>query len=200
MRRPQSRIGEPQPCTDSEAPPPGLSAVARKGSRGPVPKTVLERVAALSYTTENGCRIWTGATTQKPRRPAIQTGSAVDGTRRPRPVHILVWEAHHGPVPNGYDVHHRCDNRMCVSVTCLELLEHAEHARLHANALDPGVLRERSQYAMHVRWHINRRTPNSDCRFCSGRGIRPRRPGAGSPGAPNGLALTDVECYRAVAL
>lgn len=166
MRHPQSRTDEPKPSTGNEEPLPGRSVVARKGSRGPVPRTILERVAALSYTAANGCRIWTGATTQKPRRPAIQTGSAVDGTRRPRPVHILVWEAYHGPVPSGYDVHHRCENRMCVGAACLELLEHGEHARLHANALDPVVRRQRSQYAMHVRWHVNRLVTNVDCRFC----------------------------------
>jgi hypothetical protein len=26
-----------------------------------------------------------------------------------------MYERHVGPIPNGYDVHHRCGNRLCVN-------------------------------------------------------------------------------------
>jgi hypothetical protein len=47
-------------------------------------------------------------------------------------MHRHVWEDTHGPIPQGYDVHHRnhdrCDNRL----SNLELIEKSEHTRRHA--------------------------------------------------------------------
>lgn len=41
--------------------------------------------------------------------------------------HRHIWEQTHGPVPEGYEVHHSCGNRACCNPTHLECLEGTEH-------------------------------------------------------------------------
>ena len=54
------------------------------------------------------------------------------GGRRPR-LHQAVWSHHHGPIPEGWHIHHINgnvdDNRLCN----LECLHPTEHARQHPN-------------------------------------------------------------------
>jgi hypothetical protein len=52
---------------------------------------------------DRGCWVWTGATTT--------TGY---GRLSGQPAHRLSWEIHHGPIPAGLFVCHRCDNPGCV--------------------------------------------------------------------------------------
>ena len=47
-------------------------------------------------------------------------------------LHREVWSEVHGPVPDGFEVHHRDHNRSNNSLGNLELLEGTEHARHHA--------------------------------------------------------------------
>jgi len=42
--------------------------------------------------------------------------------------HRIAWEAVHGPIPVGMDIHHRCGQRRCQNVAHMELLPHDEHA------------------------------------------------------------------------
>lgn len=51
-------------------------------------------------------------------------------------LHREVWTETHGPVPEGFEVHHRDHDRTNNSLGNLELLEGTEHARLHANNPD----------------------------------------------------------------
>lgn len=46
-------------------------------------------------------------------------------------MHFMLWEKTHGPVPKGYHVHHRCEDKRCVNLEHLELLTHGEHSTLH---------------------------------------------------------------------
>jgi DNA-binding XRE family transcriptional regulator len=52
-------------------------------------------------------------------------GSADSGT-----AHRLIWERHRGPVPEGRELHHICENRGCVNPYHLQPVTRAEHARL----------------------------------------------------------------------
>jgi hypothetical protein len=52
--------------------------------------------------------------------------------KRPRGAHVMAWEAVHGPVPPGFDVHHVCETRACVEQTHLHLVAHDQHPKLHA--------------------------------------------------------------------
>ena len=47
-----------------------------------------------------------------------------------RMLHRLVWESVNGPVPDGYEIHHKCGNRACQNLTHLECIHGSEHATL----------------------------------------------------------------------
>lgn len=48
--------------------------------------------------------------------------------------HVAAYESAVGPVPEGHDVHHRCENRPCCNPAHLRPLAHAEHAARHESA------------------------------------------------------------------
>jgi len=50
-------------------------------------------------------------------------------------VHRTAWEAICGPIPEGYEVHHRCRNKKCANVEHLEPLTREEHARAEGRTL-----------------------------------------------------------------
>lgn len=79
-------------------------------------------------TKTASCWIWQGSIT-----PAGygQIEQKVDGKRKNRPVHRVVYEHLVGPIPVGFDLHHECTNRRCVNPDHLEPVEHVEHALEH---------------------------------------------------------------------
>ena len=49
----------------------------------------------------------------------------------PRYAHRHVWERAHGPIPEGFEVHHVCGHEWCVRLDHLTLLSRHDHASLH---------------------------------------------------------------------
>ena len=47
--------------------------------------------------------------------------------------HRLIWEQDIGPIPEGYDIHHKDGNKLNNLLENLECLSKADHMRLHAN-------------------------------------------------------------------
>jgi hypothetical protein len=47
------------------------------------------------------------------------------------PIHRIVWEHYHGPIPQGWDVHHRNEDRTDNAPDNLELLKRVDHVREH---------------------------------------------------------------------
>lgn len=47
-------------------------------------------------------------------------------------LHLEVWAQAHGPIPEGFEIHHRDHDRSNNALSNLELLDGSEHARLHA--------------------------------------------------------------------
>jgi hypothetical protein len=41
--------------------------------------------------------------------------------------HRAAWEEVHGPIPAGMNIHHRCENKACVNVDHLEMLDTRDH-------------------------------------------------------------------------
>lgn len=53
-------------------------------------------------------------------------------------LHRDMWEHHNGPIPNGWDVHHKDANKGNNVIENLECLPKADHTRLHAKAKKCG--------------------------------------------------------------
>lgn len=51
--------------------------------------------------------------------------------------HVHAYEAAYGPVPKGYEVHHKCLNHSCIQPLHLEALTPTEHYRRHASPDNP---------------------------------------------------------------
>ena len=70
-------------------------------------------------------------------------------------VHRLVWEKAHGPIPKGYEIHHKDGNGNNNDLSNLELLTCSEHKALHArlraagcdvvDPTNPDVIRSREK-------------------------------------------------------
>jgi hypothetical protein len=56
------------------------------------------------------------------------------GGRRPHLLHRVVYERHHGPVPPGWEVHHRDGDRANYSPGNLEAMERGAHREHHRRA------------------------------------------------------------------
>lgn len=81
-----------------------------------------EALAARTERNENGCLIWTGATTGKSGYGAMKFRGKI------RTVHSVAYELEHGPIPAGIQIDHRdmCD-RLCAEVAHLREATHAQN-------------------------------------------------------------------------
>lgn len=75
-------------------------------------KLTLEQRFWAKVKKADGCWLWTGAGSRKGEHGRIGIGGRSEGIAL---AHRLSWELHHGPVPDGFCVCHRCDNPPCVN-------------------------------------------------------------------------------------
>lgn len=84
--------------------------------------TVEERFwSKIDRSNPDGCWIWTAAVwKQRGGYGKFQAGSSRSGNRAVR-AHRFAWELTHGPIPDGLQVCHRCDNPPCCNPSHLFL-------------------------------------------------------------------------------
>ena len=56
--------------------------------------------------------------------------------RYPMRLHVYIWQKYNGPVPKGYHVHHKDENKENNDISNLELLKAYTHLSLHASEKD----------------------------------------------------------------
>lgn len=99
------------------------SGVQRKTGKVPrQSKSLAERLVARLVRTENGCLEFQGARDSKGYCRLAVGGEA--GTFKPRKTvlaHRAAWELANGPIPDGMNVLHECDNPPCCDVKHLFL-------------------------------------------------------------------------------
>jgi HNH endonuclease len=77
------------------------------------------------------CWPWIGSTHPKGYGEVFRRYGA--GRRRVFRVHRLVWIAEYGAIPRGFQIDHRCRNKVCCNPRHLQLLTATDHARKSAS-------------------------------------------------------------------
>lgn len=84
--------------------------------------TAFEKVTKRSKKQENGCLIFQGCKTHHGYGHVKDNGKM-------RMAHRVVFEHHHGHIPEGMELDHLCRNRACVNHEHLEIVTHKENVR-----------------------------------------------------------------------
>jgi len=77
-----------------------------------------------------GCRVWTGKRAK--RRGGGEDGRLnlrIDGRHVTRRAHRVSYQVFVGPIPDGYEIDHKCVNTLCIEPTHLEAVTGEENLK-----------------------------------------------------------------------
>jgi hypothetical protein len=81
------------------------------------------------------CWNWLGQLTKRGKYGKFTLANGRSGGRKIT-AHVFAYTEVYGSIPRGFDVHHTCRNKRCQNVRHMELLKHAEHAKLKSHAIN----------------------------------------------------------------
>ena len=73
------------------------------------------------------CSVWQGTTAGR-GYPNMGRGGHRAGMMY---AHRAAWELTNGPIPEGMEIHHKCENKKCINPKHMELVTPAEHYARH---------------------------------------------------------------------
>lgn len=88
-----------------------------------VSESLRERLLAGYEVVDSGCWRWKGATTGKGYGVIVLNRKVATkhGLGRNYQTHRASYEVHHGTIPEGMVVRHKCDNKLCMNPEHLEV-------------------------------------------------------------------------------
>lgn len=98
-----------------------------------IPEPLAARLLSHVVKQESGCWLWQGARGGDGSYGAIGVGSMRDGSRRMEYAHRVSYSVFVGPIPDGLQIDHLCNNKRCVNPEHLEPVTRGENQR-RANA------------------------------------------------------------------
>lgn len=123
-------------------------------TRTPIEVRLMRRVEVQ----DDGCWLWTGATLPN-GYGYIGRGGREGGATY---AHRVSYEAHVGPIPDGFHVHHSCRNRVCVNPKHLVALTPKQHGAFSDEAQRTHCPRGHAYTPENTRRFRNKR----QCREC----------------------------------
>lgn len=87
---------------------------------------ILFQKSEIKLIQETGCLIYKGSRTRRiDRHPRVRFNG------RKVQLHRVIYEEKYGPIPNGKEVHHTCENKSCINIEHLVALTKDEHRKIH---------------------------------------------------------------------
>jgi len=122
---------------------------------------------------DSNCTEWPGALNRGYGRIGIKR----NGEQFSFYTHRLLYEAHVGPIPDGHEVHHHCENRSCCNPEHFILIDGHEHRRqFHAPLVRArGVACPRCGADRWKQRYRNGRLNGNRCADCHARATRNRK-------------------------
>lgn len=140
---------------------------------GRVALPLAERLRNYRVDARTGCWVWRGNLNEDGYGRLWQR---VDGKRKLRYAHIVSYEFHVGPVPEGLELDHTCRNHACINPAHLEPVTHAENIR---RGTSPAAVARGAEHCPQGHPYDAANTyerpdgTGRGCRACNGRTGRP---------------------------
>lgn len=95
--------------------------------RGRMPVPLAERLKEKYIVAEDGCWLWTAATSHSGYGKIYESSMGDASKRRLLSAHVASYLVHVGPIPEGKEIDHLCRVKLCINPAHLEAVTHLEN-------------------------------------------------------------------------